>query len=135
LEVSEKQPKLPLSHSWQRDQHGEDEGRNVPNEAESFAEHLVESFDVRMHIRRERRGRSPICDVEVDAGQHRKEQEENRKESELCANHTPENVTSVEGAVPQIVNVEASDRTPEDQDEHKQSAESNQDATAGKPAS
>jgi hypothetical protein len=36
--------------------------------------------------------------------------------------------------VPQIVNVEASDRTPEDQDEHKQSAESNQDATAGKPA-
>ncbi len=135
LRVAEQQPRLPLRNSRQCDDDGHQQRRGVPDQPQTLAEHLVEALDVRVHVRRERRRRGAIGDEQVDERKHQERQEEPGEERQLGADDTPEHITAIERLMPEEVDVEPSDRPPEDEDEHEQSAQGDEDATATDPAS
>ena len=55
-------------------------------------EHLVEALDVRVHVGRERLGRGPVGDVQVEPGEHQEQREETRKSATFVHN-TPQNTS------------------------------------------
>ena len=103
-------------------------GGRVAHEPEPLAEHVVETFDVRVHVGRERRRRGPVGDEQVERRDHREDQEEPDEQGELGADHTPEHVAAAERLVPQEVDVEPGDRAPEDEDEQEHGTDGDEEA-------
>ncbi len=92
-----------------------------------MSEQLVESLDVRMHVRWEVRRCRPVRNEQVEPRDHHEREEEHREQRELGLEHAPEHVVATEGIVPEVVDVEPGDRPAEDQHEEKQTADRDED--------
>jgi hypothetical protein len=88
-----------------------------------------------MHVGRERGGGGAVGDEQVDRGDQREGDEEDREQRRLGAELAPEDVLPIERIVPQVVDVEAGDRPSEDQDEQEEGVERDENSSTANTAS
>ena len=134
LRVPEQQPFLPATNRRGGQQQCKECGDAVAHETQSTTEDLVEAFDIGVDVRRELLGCQAVGHEQVDPGEQQEDHEESDEEQRLGSDRSPEHVGATERLVPQIIDVEACDGTPEDQNEGKDSAEDDQDTTAADSA-
>ena len=126
LAVAEQQPVLPPRHRRKGEHDRQHERRAVPHQPQTLPEHLVEAFDVGVHVGRELGRGGSVGHVQVEPRQDQEHQEEQEEQGRFGADLAPEHVGATERLVPQRVDVEAGDRPAEHHDQEEQQAEHDQ---------
>lgn len=115
LAVAEHQPVLPTADGGHCEQEPEHDGDREPEDAHAVPEELVEALDQRVRVGRERSGRQPIGDDEVQQRKHHERAREHGEHGELGTQHAPEHVGTTHRLVPQVVDEETGEEASGEQ--------------------